>query len=505
MTTDAEPKPASRERPLTVADVVRWANHAVERYGLLWVEGEAAEVKRPASGHVYFSLRDRGAVMPAVMWRTTAARLRFALEPGLRLRVRGKLGVFDRDGRLQLYVDFAEPAGAGAAAAALEELKRKLAAEGLFAADRKRPLPALPRRIGVVTSRTGAALRDVVRTIQRRFPPAHIVVADCMVQGPSAPGQIVNALRVIQQARVDVVILGRGGGATTDLVAFNDERVVRAVAACRVPVVSAVGHEVDVTLCDLAADARASTPTAAGARVVPVRDQLARLLAAEERRLRRELGLRLRDARQELDGLAEGARATVRARLGAHATELRRLELRLGAAHPRAQLAARRAELARLEGRLRRHDPAPRLAARRAEVRRLEAALATAARRGLDRRRAAFAQGVARLDALSPLRVLERGYALATHDGRVIADAAAVRPGDRLELRFARGRAAVTVEEVGGEGGGGGGGAGATGGGGGGAGGGGGGGGEGGGVASGGGGGRAGGGGGRAGRGTVGR
>lgn len=443
-----EAKPASRERPLTVADVVRWANHAVERYGFLWVEAEAAEVKRPVSGHVYFVLRDKGAVIPAVMWRTTAARLKFALEPGLRVRVRGKLGVFDRDGRLQLYVDYAEPAGAGAAAAALEELKRKLAAEGLFSEELKRPLPALPRRIGVVTSRTGAAVRDIVRTVQRRFPPAMILVADCTVQGASAPAQIVNALRMVQHARVDVVILGRGGGAATDLAAFNDERVVRAVRACRVPLVSAVGHEVDITLCDLAADARASTPTAAGELVVPVRDQLVRLLDVESRRLRREIGLRLRDARQEVDTLAEGARQTLRARLTTRATELRRLEVRLGALHPRAQLAARRAELAKLETRLRRSDPTPKLAARRAELRRLEGAMAAAARRALDRRRAAFAQGMARLDALSPLRVLERGYALATHDGRVVTEAGSVKPGDRLELRFARGRASATVDEV---------------------------------------------------------
>lgn len=446
--TDGQPKPASRERPLTVADVVRWANHAVERYGLLWIEAEAAEVKRPVSGHVYFLLRDKGACIPAVMWRTTAVRLRFSLEPGVRVRVRGKLGVFDRDGRLQLYVDFVEPVGAGAAALALEELKRKLAAEGLFAEDRKRRTPALPRRIGVVTSRTGAALRDIVRTIQRRFPPVQIVVADCMVQGPTAPAQIVHALRVVQNARVDVVILGRGGGATTDLAAFNDERVVRAVAACRVPLVSAVGHEVDITLCDLAADARASTPTAAGELVVPVRVQLERLLATEEKRLRRELGLRLRDARQELDDLAESTRTTLRARLAARGVELRRLEHRLTATHPRAQLARRRSELARLEARLGTVDPRPRLAARRAEIRRLEAAMAGAMRRAVDRRRAAFAQGLGRLDALSPLRVLERGYALATHDGRVVTDAGSVARGDRLTLRLARGRVHATVDET---------------------------------------------------------
>ncbi|HVK76660.1 MAG TPA: exodeoxyribonuclease VII large subunit [Kofleriaceae bacterium] len=446
--SDAAPKPASRERPLTVGDLVRWANAAVERYGLLWVEGEAAEVKRPASGHVYFLLKDRGACMPAVLWRTTAQRLKFAFEQGTRVRVRGRLGVFDRDGRLQLYVDYAEPAGLGAEAAALEERKRRLAAEGLFADARKRPLPALPRRIGVVTSRSGAALRDIVKTIQRRFPPAHIVVADCIVQGPNAPLQIVHALRVVQNAAVDVVILGRGGGATTDLVAFNDERVVRAVAACTVPVVSAVGHEVDITLCDLAADRRASTPTAAGEMVVPVRDELAARLDAEARRLRRELALRLRDARQELDDVGERARALVAARLVGRATELRRLEVRLAAAHPRAQIGQRRAELMRLEARLRAKSPAPRLATARDQLARGDTALHAVMRRALDRRRAAFAQLAARLDALSPLRVLERGYALAAKDGHVVTDAAQLAPGDELELRFARGQARARVTDV---------------------------------------------------------
>ena len=271
MSTSAEePRPASRERPLRVCDAVRWSNAAVERYGLLWIEGELAEVKRPGSGHVYFCLKDKSAQLPAVMWRTTAQRLRFGFEPGLKVRVRGKLGVFERDGKLQLYVDYAEPAGAGAGAAAFEELKRKLAAEGLFADERKRALPTLPRRIGIVTSRTGAALGDITRTIHRRFPPAHLLIADCMVQGASAPTQIVHALRMIENAAVDVVIIGRGGGAVTDLAAFNDERVVRAVAACSVPIVSAVGHEIDITLCDLVADRRASTPTGAGELVVPV-------------------------------------------------------------------------------------------------------------------------------------------------------------------------------------------------------------------------------------------
>ena len=441
-----EPKPASRARPLRVVDLVRWANAAVERYGLLWIEGEVGEVKRPSSGHVYFALKDKTSQMPAVMWRTTAQRLRFSFEAGLRVRVRGKLGVFDRDGKLQLYVDYAEPAGAGAEAAAFEELKRKLASVGLFDDARKRKLPSVPRRIGVVTSRSGAALRDIIRAIHRRFPPAQIVVADCQVQGATAPAQIVAALRQIESAAVDVVIVGRGGGAQSDLAAFNDERVVRAVAACRVPVVSAVGHEVDVTLCDLVADRRASTPTAAGELVVPVRDELRAALELEQRRLRRELGLYLRGARQELDDLIGGGRAALTARLSARATELRRLEVRLLAAHPRAQVAARRAALAALERRL--TSPVARVAAGRRGLDGQRSRLDAALRRGLDRRRAAFAALVARLEALSPLRVLERGYALTTRGGHVVTDAGTLHAGDEVELRFAIGRAKARVTET---------------------------------------------------------
>ncbi|MBP8808010.1 MAG: exodeoxyribonuclease VII large subunit [Kofleriaceae bacterium] len=441
-----EPRPASRERPLRVSDLVRWANAAVERYGLLWVEGEVGEIKRPTSGHVYFVLRDKAGQVPAVMWRTTAARLRFPLEAGAKVRVRGKLGVFERDGRLQLYVDYAEPLGVGAEAVALEELKRRLAADGLFADARKRPLPRLPKRIGVVTSRTGAAVRDIARTIHRRFPPAQVIVADCQVQGATAPAQIVAALRMIEQAGVEVVILGRGGGAVADLAAFNDERVVRAVAACAVPVVSAVGHEVDVTLCDLAADRRASTPTAAGELVVPVRDELRALVETETRRLRRELGLAMRAARQELDDLATAGAAAVGAGLAARRAGLRALELRLAAAHPRAQIASRRAALTALEQRL--TSPAARIAAGRRALDGYAARLAAATRRGLERRRASFAAAVARLDALSPLRVLERGYALATRDGHVVTDAATLAPGDPIELRLARGRARGRITDV---------------------------------------------------------
>ncbi len=304
---------SSREQPLGIAEVVRLAGRVVDGLGLLWLEGEVTQVSRPASGHMYFALRDKDCVLAVVMWGRDAQRMRFQIAPGQRLRVRGRLGVYDRDGKMQLYADFAEPAGLGADALALEQLKAKLAAEGVFAAARKRPLPAFPRRIGVVTSAKGAAVHDIIQTVQRRFPTP-ILIADAAVQGPTAPAQLVNGMAMVVRAGVDVVIVGRGGGAVTDLTAFNHERVVRTIARCPVPVVSAVGHEVDLSLADLAADARASTPTAAAELCVPDRVVLADALRKERRRIDRELRHILDRAAQDLDRLELRLAARIRAR-----------------------------------------------------------------------------------------------------------------------------------------------------------------------------------------------
>ncbi len=440
------PRPgAARDRPICVADLVRLATGALERgVGVVWVEAELADLKRPASGHLYFQLRDRGAAVPAVMWRSDAARLRFRPESGQSLRVRGRLGIYERDGRFQLYVDFAEPAGLGAEALALQQLKEKLAAEGLFADARKRALPRLPRRIGVVTSASGAAVRDIIRAVQRRFP-VPILVSDCVVQGADAPRQIANALRMIARTDVDVVIVGRGGGSGTDLAAFNDERVVRAVAACPVPVISAVGHEVDLSLCDLVADRRASTPTMAAEMAVPVLAELEDALRKEQRRLDRELALLLRGARQEIEQLDGAGRAAIDRTVARGRAALAAAERRLAAVHPRARLAAQRAAMAALEKRLQAVGPGARITRGRSQVAAIEQRLAASWAR---RAAAAGAQlgGLAgRLEAMSPLRVLERGYAVATRDGHVVTAAADVAVGDALEIRLARGRLAAAV------------------------------------------------------------
>lgn len=414
--TSAAPAAGSREAPLSVTQLVRRAGHAVERaFGSLWVEGEIASLSRAASGHLYFVLKDDRAEVRAVMWRSEAQRLKFRPNQGMAVRCRVRPTIYDQGGKFQLYVTAIEPSGVGADALALEELRQKLAAEGLFAAERKRILPVLPRRIGVVTSKSGAAVRDIIRATQRRFP-VPILVADAAVQGEGSAAQMVRALAALSRCDVDVVIIGRGGGSASDLSAFNDEALVRAVAACPIPTISAVGHEVDVSLCDLAADHRAATPTMAGEMAVPVLADLEAQLGKEERRLRRELDVRLAAARQNVDRLLERAHGSTTRRLHQHRTQLAELRRRLDAEHPRARLAVNRGALVQLDERAR-----------------------SAMRRRLDRSASALGDLAGRLAALSPLRVLERGYALATVDAQVLVDSAQVSPGDRVDVRLARG------------------------------------------------------------------
>lgn len=451
---------------------MRLAGRTLDGLGLLWLEGEITQLARPASGHLYFSLRDRDAVLPAVLWSRDVARLRFTPESGQRLRVRGRLGVYDRDGKMQLYADFLEPAGAGSAALALAQLKQKLADEGIFDAARKRPLPRFPRRIGVVTSRSGAAIHDIIQTVQRRLPTP-ILIADCAVQGPNAPRQLMAAMAMVVRAGVDVLIIGRGGGAATDLSAFNVENVVRTVSRCPVPVISAVGHEIDLTLCDLAADARASTPTAAAELVVPVRAELMEHLTKDRRRLDRELRMRLDRERMELD-----ARTAALHTAGARAPQRRRellaaLRRRLDAAAPRRRIADQRAALAGLERALLAHGPS-RVAAARGALRELERRLDAASPRDrLARHRAALTGLIHRHDdaaralvrsrraqlgelagglaALSPLAVLERGYAVVRRpDGAraALRTASQLHARMKIQLQLHGGSAIAQIESV---------------------------------------------------------
>lgn len=389
------------EAPLSVGELVHLLSGCLERdFSHLMVVGELTAINRAASGHIYFTLSDQSASIDAVLWRSDAFRLTFQPRQGDEVLVRGRMGVFARSGRMQLYASAMKPVGAGAAQRALEALRRKLAAEGLFATERKRALPFLPSVVGVVTSRSGAAVHDIVVTLRRRCPGVHVVLAPTVVQGAEAPRGIVAALaRLERYGLCDVVIVGRGGGAAEDLAAFNDESVVRAVARFPVPVVSAVGHEVDVSLCDLVADLRAATPTAAAESVVPVRSEL---LAA-------------------VDTAAHRLRSAAQRRIG---------ELRMG--------------VEATAGRLR--HPAARIAELRQRADRFAMLLERGLKALVEGRARRLAGLASALDALSPLAVLERGYSLAADaNGRIVRDAGDLEVGDRVELRFHRGRAGADI------------------------------------------------------------
>ncbi|MBX3154504.1 MAG: exodeoxyribonuclease VII large subunit [Deltaproteobacteria bacterium] len=427
------------------------AGRAVDGLGLVWLEGEVTQVSTPSSGHVYFAVQDRGSVLSAVMWGRDVARMRFQMQAGQRLRVRGRLGVYDRDGKMQLYADFAEPAGAGAEALALEQLKQKLAAEGIFAAGKKRPLPRFPRRIGVVTSARGAAVHDIIRTVHRRLPTP-ILIADAAVQGPQAPHQIVMGMAMVVRAGVDLVIVGRGGGAATDLTAFNHERVVRTIARCPVPVISAVGHEVDLSLADLAADARASTPTAAAELAVQDGPAISELLAKERLRLDRELRHRVERARQDLDRATMALHARGERVLGGMRTGLHALRLRLASLHPRRRIAHDRARLDELTGRLAAVQLPAAIARSRGELDALGARRDAAIHRILDRHRGELGRLGAQAAALSPLAVLDRGYAMVQRQGdEIVRDPGQVAVGEALRVRVARGVLDVVVTRGGGK------------------------------------------------------
>jgi exodeoxyribonuclease VII large subunit len=420
----AGPPVSSRERPFSVAEVVRLAARTLDAVGLVWLEGEVTQVTKPSSGHLYFALRDKDCVLSAVMWGRDSQRMKFRIEPGQRLRVRGRLGVYDRDGKMQLYADFAEPAGLGAEALALDQLKQKLAAEGMFAPEKKRRLPRFPRRIGVVTSKNGAAVHDIIRTVQRRLPTP-ILIADAAVQGETAPHQIVQGMAMVVRAGVDVVIVGRGGGAVTDLTAFNHERVVRTISRCPVPVISAVGHEVDLSLADLAADARASTPTAAAELAVPDGAALVEILRKERIRLDREIKHVLARAHQDLDRRTMALHARGERAIHATRAQLHQLHHRLANLHPRARIHAHRSSFADLQHRLDK-----------------------AMREELGERRSDLARLGAQMHALSPLAVLDRGFAVVHAGESIVRDASQVATGDHLRVRLAKGSLDVVVETI---------------------------------------------------------
>ncbi|QDU27312.1 Exodeoxyribonuclease 7 large subunit [Anatilimnocola aggregata] len=420
--TSAEPEPAPTKiaapapieielppEPLVLS--VSQLNAAIQgtlqaEFSSISVSGEISEISRPHSGHVYFTLKDDSAQVRAILWRTSAQRLKFELEEGQQVICRGDIDVYPPRGTYQLVVKQIEPQGIGALQLAFRQLQLRLAAEGLFNPARKRQLPRFPRRIGFVTSPSGAAIHDFVQVIRRRFKGVQLLVIPAKVQGQGAAAEIVRGIQLANRLRpsLDVLVVGRGGGSIEDLWCFNEEPVVRAIFASRVPVVSAVGHEIDVTLADLVADVRALTPTEAAERVVPSATELREQLNVVARRMKTSLATQLISARRHLQLLASRRVLT----------------------HP----------LDRIHERARRLDE-------------LSSNMDQAIRRKVKRQRDSLLATAARLESLSPLQVLTRGYSVTQRsDGSVVRDAAQLSIGETLTTRLLRGEVVSKVERI---------------------------------------------------------
>ena len=440
-------KPPPPPKAYTVAQLVRRASRRLEsHFSDVWVEGEVSNLSRPRSGHVYFTLKDREAQLAVVLFRSSAARLGFDIEAGQKIRCRGKLGIYDAQGRFQLTAETAEPTGVGALQAAFEQLKAKLSAEGLFHPRHKKPLPGLPRTIALVTSPTGAAVRDVLRVLHGRCP-VRVVICPTPVQGTGAAMEVVDALRRADRLGADVIIVTRGGGSLEDLQAFNNEGVARAIFSAVTPVISAVGHEVDVTIADMVADVRAPTPSAAAEAAVPVMAEKRQQLRVEATRLLRSIEHRMGQADLVLERL--------RGRMGTPTDVLNRARMRLDDGLGRLEatmardLRVRRDRLEQLRAGLSAQEPRARLARHQAHLQDLQTRMGSAARRHLDQRRALLAREAGRLEALSPLAVLSRGYTVVLDQQReLVRRVEQLAAGDSVAVRFHDGEARCRVEEV---------------------------------------------------------
>jgi exodeoxyribonuclease VII large subunit len=446
------PSPRETRRVLTVSELNALARGLLEdAFPSVWVEGEISNLRRYPSGHTYFTLKDAASQVAAVLFRGSGPALRFRPEDGLKVLARGRVSLYEPRGSYQIIVEHLEPAGLGALQVAFEQLRARLQAEGLFDPARKRRLPLLPRRIGVVTSPAGAALRDILKVLERRFAGLEVLIAPSRVQGPEAVAEIVAAIKALDRVGgIDVLIVARGGGSLEDLWPFNEESVARAIAASAVPVISAVGHEVDVTIADLVADVRAPTPSAAAEIVVRSKRELADRVAGLRSRLLSAGRLRTSDLRRALQDLgADRALDTVRARLRDAMLRADDLSERLRARLDRLTLAARH-RLEILEQRMSPRRLGERLAGRRARWESLRLRLESVAAQPLRRERGRAGAVSDRLNALSPLAVLARGYAICrvASTGAILKEAARVRPGETVLVRLHRGGLGCEVKEV---------------------------------------------------------
>jgi len=413
---------------LSISELTRRLQETLEeRFPAVWVEGEISNFRLYGSGHAYFTLKDAESQIRAVLFRNRGRRIKFEPADGLHVMAFGSIEVYPQRGEYQLVIELLEPKGLGALQLAFEQLKARLQAEGLFDQARKRELPRFPRKIGIVTSTSGAAIRDMLRVIGRRFGELHIVIAPCRVQGDGAAEEIAQGVRDLDAlGGVDVIIVGRGGGSLEDLWAFNEEPVARAIAASKVPVVSAVGHEVDFTIADFVADLRAPTPSAAAELVVREKQAVVDSLVQLRARLERSAARPLRDLERRVDELTARLRREMRGELGR-------------AGH-RVALATRA---------LRASDPVARVARDRHRLESLQSRLITLLHRRRDRARHALETTVGRLDSLSPLAVLGRGYSLTrTPTGEVVHSPAQVRVGEVIRVLLHRGSLDARVTDT---------------------------------------------------------
>jgi exodeoxyribonuclease VII large subunit len=449
-------EPHQPRRIWPVRELVSQVRELVEeQYGDVWVEGEISNYRPAPSGHLYFTLKDADAQLPIVLFRRQAMLLRFRPEDGLHILVRGRVSVYEQRGQLQLVAETMQPVGAGSLQLAFEQLKERLKAEGLFDAARKRPLPAFPRTVGIVTSPTGAVIRDFLNIVARRHSGLSVLLVPVSVQGEQAPAEIEAALNHLNNAalhgtpQVDLIVLARGGGSLEDLAAFNSERVARAIASSKLPVVSAIGHETDFTIADFAADLRAPTPSAAAELITEAQHKIAEHLATYEHRLDRAARFQLLQARQRLTRLPiSRAESRVSTLLHRSAQRVDDLSQRLDTALDRT-LRLHQSRVAEFAASVLRHDPRQALAQARERLLACRTHLDRSTERLIHTSAAALSSLDARLHSLSPLSVLDRGYALVlSADGSLIRSAAQLASGDILTTRLADGSFNSRVESA---------------------------------------------------------
>jgi exodeoxyribonuclease VII large subunit len=442
--------PARPDRDIySVSRLNREVRVLLERgFGSLWLEAEISNLSRPSSGHWYFSLKDAAAQVRCAMFRQRNMLCAFTVRDGQKVLVRARIGLYEPRGEYQLIVDHMEDAGLGALKRQFEELSARLSGEGLFSVERKRPLPSLPRRIGIITSPTGAAVRDILHVLARRFPAAAVLIYPVPVQGAQAAAEIAATLQLAsQRAECDVLILARGGGSLEDLWAFNDERLARTIVASPIPVITGIGHEIDFTIADFAADVRAPTPSAAAELVVPDAAEWLDAFAQFGARLQRGMRRRLEERRERLRWLSgRAALVSPAARLEAQAQRLDELDQALVRALRR-RLQEQGERLRWLGGRAALVSPSARLKLQLSRLQGLDQRLGRAWRSAASARRDKLLPLVRTLNAVSPLATLERGYAIVSvEDGAILRDAADARPGAIIEARLARGRIRAKIE-----------------------------------------------------------